>query len=621
MKAVSKEQFLSSAPAYRSAPTSTLLNQPLDQRSLLPHITVIRPIEGIEPCLRECLESTFRQTYPSSRLTICFCISSPRQAGLSLLKELVAEFPDFDTRIYVESEDQHLQQDGEGSGRGASNMGPNPKIRNMSKAYRETTGEVIWIIDCNVWVGRGVAGRMIDALYGFDDGQGGKKKNKFVHLLPLAVEINPDMRFAQKKAKAADMTAGSGAENAARMSFGKLIRVMKERFRFLRSQLMQQAGGKLEEIFMSSSHAKFYTAINTVLVAPCIVGKSTMFRRAHLDALTSLKSKTLPSDESRPVGIDYFSHNICEDHLIGDLLWKNKVPEEQVAEPGVKWGKHALVYGDVAIRPTADMSIADYIGRRVRWLRVRKFTVTVATLVEPATESFVCSLLGACGFTNFMDLPGFLFFGASWNRTWSAFVGFWLVSQIYWATLDWTLYLMLRSGASIEIDKHTPSFLIGKFSDRHDGHNGPDDDGIDDGDGDKMLKYPSNCSPQRESVQVHKVDQPDDLPEASDHDNSEESNSPNSGKKSKRRNRRRRRRQQRIFSEWLLAWLGREILAFPIWFYAVFCGSSVTWHGKKYRVRRDNRVQELKMEKRGHDGIVGRGRGGFGRGCERKKTE
>ena len=472
-------------------------------------------------------------------------------------------------------------------------MGPNPKIRNMSRAYREAEGEVIWIIDCNVWVGRGVAGRMIEALYGFDDSQGKRKKNKFVHLLPLAVEIDPDMKLAEKGASSADIAIGPGTETTNNLSMGKLQKVMKDRLGFISSQLKKQAGGKLEEVFMSSSHAKFYTAINTVLVAPCIVGKSTMFRRSHLNTLTSLTSKTPPSDESRPVGIDYFSHNICEDHLIGDLLWKNTVPEEQLSEPRVTWGKHALVYGDVAIRPTADMSIADYIARRVRWLRVRKFTVTLATLVEPATESFVCSLLGAYGFTKLMDLPEFLFFNASLNRTCLAFVVFWLVSEICWAKLDWTLYQMLRSGASIEVDKHTPVFLRGILNN--------DDD--DSGEDDKTIKDSFPSPFQQDEVLERKKHHDDNL---------HKDNSATNRRKS------RNRRQQRIFSEWLLAWLGREMLAFPIWFYAVLCGSAVMWHGKRYRVGRDMRVHELKMEKRGHNGVVKRG---LRRGCERKKTE
>ena len=492
------------------------------------------------------------------------------------MKKLVAEHSNFDAKIYIESEDPFIQQRGNGSDKDASRLGPNPKIRNMSQAYREAKGEVIWIIDCNVWVGKGVAGRMIDALYGYS-GRGGKKrrKTKFVHLLPLAIELKSEHEL-NKNAKSNGNLSVHANNTAHQILPGKSKWLSVNWYINILLKIMQQAGGKLEEVFMLSSHAKFYTAINTVLIAPCIVGKSTMFRRSHLDTLTSLSSRTLPCDENRSVGIDYFSQFICEDHLIGDLLWKKSVPEEQISEPGVSWGKHALVYGDVAIRPTADMSIADYISRRIRWLRVRKFTVMLATLVEPATESFVCSSLGAYGFTTLLDLPEFYIFAASWNRTWVAFALFWLTSEIYWVMLDWSLYLMLRSGASIEVDEHTPSFLRNK----------PDHN---------TVVNSSFTSPRLEDVDqelnMHSrknLRMDDDIV-------------------------RNRKYKQRKLLEWLLIWLGREILAFPIWFCAVFCGSTVTWHGRKFQVGRDMRVRELADEQRRQHEAGGK--------CERKKTE
>ena len=77
-----------------------------------------------------------------------------------------------------------------------------------------------------------------------------------------------------------------------------------------------------------------------------------MFRRLHLNALTEGQ------------GIDFFSHNICEDHLIGDLLWKQPTPVEilQAAKEtdggsSHSWGNHALDFGDFAIQPVAGMSI------------------------------------------------------------------------------------------------------------------------------------------------------------------------------------------------------------------------------------------------------------------------
>lgn len=249
---------------------------------------------------------------------------------------------------------------------------------------------------------------------------------------------------------------------------------------------------------MSTAHAKFYTAINTVLIAPCSVGKSTMFRRSHLDHVTSARNEGT-------IGLDFFSQNICEDHLIGDLLWKNSVQEELAGE---KMGKHACLFGDLAIQPMANMSLDEYWRRRVRWLRVRKFTVTLATLVEPGTESFLCSMYGAWAATT---LP---YFGIP--QTWTAFALFWLCSVAIWCAVDWTLYLRLHSGASIEVDNDTPFFA----------------------------------------------------------------RPPRAG-------------SRRPFKEWVFAWLGREALAFPIWFWAIYGGATVEWRGKSFWVGMDMKVHEI----------------------------
>ncbi|KAF2140239.1 glycosyltransferase family 21 protein [Aplosporella prunicola CBS 121167] len=399
----------------------------------IPHVTVIRPVKGLEPSLYDCLAATFRQTYPRHKLTVYFCVASRVDPAVPTLERLVSEFPDFDAEILVEAEDPRLQ------GADADRMGPNPKIRNMSRAYREARGDIVWILDCNVWIGPGVAGRMVDTLCGF----GGKRPNKFVHLLPLVVDtetapahgeeaslLGVEATHVASTSTASYSTVRSGSAAATATGNGRPARAW------------HLGGGRLEELFMSSAHAKFYTAINTVLIAPCIVGKSNMFRRSHLDALTHGQ------------GIDFFSQNICEDHLVGDRLWKQPIPGEHAR--GEKWGKHAMVFGDLAIQPMAGMSVAEYVARRVRWLRVRKFTVTLATLVEPGTESFLCSLYGAYAATT---LPAF-HAALGIPPTWSAFAAFWLVNVALWCLIDWTLYRKLHSGASIELDAHTPGFAL-----------------------------------------------------------------------------------------------------------------------------------------------------------------
>jgi len=264
-----------------------------------------------------------------------------------------------------------------------------------------------------------------------------------------------------------------------------------------------------------------YTAINTVAIAPCIVGKSNMFRRSHLNFLTSptvtdALSTSNPSS-SGMVGIDYFSYNICEDHLIGDLLWRSLIP----GDPSI--GNHGLVFGDLAIQPTALMSLQEYTARRVRWLRVRKFTVTLATLVEPGTESFLCSAYGAFAVTT---LP---WFHRQLNvpPTWSVFIVLWLVSIVAWAAVDRLIYLLLHSGRTVERDPSVPSFV-------------------------RPLK----------------------------------------------------RTARRDFWPWLLAWLGRESLALPIWLWAFWGGVTVSWRDGQFWVGTDMRVHEIKDPNGKRDGLI-----------------
>ncbi|KAI7189085.1 glycosyltransferase family 21 protein [Hortaea werneckii] len=464
-----------------------------------PHVTIIRPIKGLEPSLYACLASTFLQHYPIDRLHVRFCISSrEHEPSLSVLHRLLADYPNFDAQILVEDENAELQ-------RNSTNLGPNPKVRNMSRAYREAVGDLIWIVDCNVWVGKGAVGRMVGLLEGTNDESG--RRNKFVHQLPLVVDTEGSTLADETQGLLANGhpndTSGAATGHIRTTSTGS--RDETTALPTAERNWSTVGGGRLEEAFMSSSHAKFYTAINTVLIAPCIVGKSTMFRKPHLNHLTHGQ------------GIDYFSQNICEDHLIGDLLWKGRVPEE---DRGEKLGKHALCFGDLAVQPMANMSVSEYWERRVRWLRVRKFTVTLATLVEPGTESFLCSLYGAFAIT---CLP-WLRHSLGLHGALSEAVAFWFLSVIFWCAVDWSLYLHLHAFKSTQIDEDTPAF----------------------------------ARPQR----------------------------------------------RRAFGEWLLAWLGRETLAFPIWFWAFWGGTRVEWRGRKFWVGMDMKVHELDEENGQNESVM-----------------
>ncbi|KAI0453521.1 ceramide glucosyltransferase [Xylaria acuta] len=474
---------------YSSVPEKPV--SPTLPKQDIPHVTVIRPAKGLEPALYECLASVFHQTYPRDKLTIYFCVESKQDPAYPVLRQLVADFPDFDARVFVEAEDPYLT----GEHGDANNIGPNPKIRNVSRAFREAKGDIVWPLDCNIWVAKDVAGRMVDKLCGFQPNGRRTKPFKFVHQLPLVVDTVTSMSHVGAEGQAllssASVTGGTGTGDV-----GVPSSVL--------SRSWAHGGGRLEEMFMTTTHAKFYCAINTVGVAPCIVGKSNMFRKSHLDFATDPARNPVLARTSTvlPTGIDHFSSYMCEDHVIGDLLWRTHIPG---------FANHGLLYGDLAIQPMAGMSVRAYVARRVRWLRARKWTVLSATLVEHGVESLVCCFYLSFGLTT---VP-WVHETFAIPQTWAALFRLWVLVVTLWMLVDRAVSKRLHAGLSISVDENTPSFARGTS---------------------------------------------------------------------------RGGAEKRPFGQWLLAWLGREILALPIWTWAVFLGTGVNWRGRRFRVRSDMTV-------------------------------
>lgn len=378
-----------------------------------------------------------------------------------------------------------------------AHLGPNPKIRNISRAYKEAKNDIVWVLDCNVWVARGVLGRMVDKLMGYTRGNRCARPYKFVHQMPIVVDI---VDYARPNALEGQTLLSSASEAAPSTD----LALPRDPNTF--TQIRYQGGGRLDELFMATTHAKFYSAINIVGIAPCIVGKSNMFRKSHLDQVTDRKQNPIiPNDDMRPTGVDYFSHNICEDHSIGDILWRSKIPGH---------ANHGIVWGDLVVQPMAGMSVSAYVARRVRWLRARKFTVLAATLVEPGVESLLCGAQFSFAVTTipwFHEKLGI-------PQTWAAMGAVWLTFVTAWMLADWVVSSHLHSARSIEVDEHTPAFARGTT--------GP--------------------------TRVH----------------------------------------TRRFLEWLPAWIGREVMALPIWTWAVLLGDTVNWRGKTFKVRFDTTVEE-----------------------------
>lgn len=143
---------------------------------------------------------------------------------------------------------------------------------------------------------------------------------------------------------------------------------------------------EIEQVFLDTNHAKMYLAINGVGIASCVMGKSNLYRRSDLD---------------RVGGLEKFGKYMAEDNIIGEALWHQGL-------------RHSMS-ADTACQALGSISIRGYCGRRARWVRLRKYIVTAATLVEPITESIVCGLMGAYGFQQVLGTSVPLFLGVHWT--------------------------------------------------------------------------------------------------------------------------------------------------------------------------------------------------------------
>ncbi|SCU95072.1 LAME_0F10572g1_1 [Lachancea meyersii CBS 8951] len=454
-------------------------------------VSIIRPCKGIETEMVACLESCILQEYPRDKFEVLFCVESSTDSCLPIIQQLIAKYPQHNLKLLVGKE-------------GCEDYyGPNPKINNLSKGYRYAQNDIIWVLDANVWCPPGILGRSVASLVNSLD-NGTKTTSRPVvltHHVPLAISISQNTRSVPLSAR-------------------------------------------LDEMFMFSSHAKFYVGFNKVSIAPCVNGKSNMYRRSDLDAAVEFigeatkhtnlfqdpeiqreartiaaKCERLSNVDTRRAftefkadartgqvmakdvsaqeqlhhhGIEFFSTYIGEDNMIGTALWD-------------MLGGRTGMTTDVVVQPlqfgVRDQGLRNFIDRRVRWLRVRKYMVLAATLLEPTTECFLIGLMG------------------SWGLAWLLEVNYaviYLVHCLLWCATDRLQYLVLLRTiyADDQLEQETmPKFL--------------------------------ECA-----------------------------------------------ETPRGLWNWWRLWLLRELLALPIWIKAM-CGSVIDWRNKPFRIKRDLTAEEL----------------------------
>ncbi|KAG0226713.1 hypothetical protein BGX31_007192 [Mortierella sp. GBA43] len=131
----------------------------------------------------------------------------------------------------------------------------------------------------------------------------------------------------------------------------------------------QTLGSELELMFLDTVHAKMYLFINWTGLASCVVGKSNLYRRSDLDKVG---------------GMAAFGQYMAEDNLVATAIFNMGYKHEMTS--------------DLAYQSLGSMAPSDYFLRRARWTRIRKYTVTAATVVEPFIEMIGCGLVASYGF-------------------------------------------------------------------------------------------------------------------------------------------------------------------------------------------------------------------------------
>ncbi|KAI8096866.1 glycosyltransferase family 21 protein [Halteromyces radiatus] len=164
---------------------------------------------------------------------------------------------------------------------------------------------------------------------------------------------------------------------------------------------------QVEQVFLNTNHAKMYLAINAVGIASCVMGKSNLYRRSDLDKVG---------------GLAMFGKYMAEDNIVGEALWAQGL-------------RHAMS-ADMACQVLGKISPKEYCGRRARWVRLRKYIVTAATLTEPFTESIVCGSMGAWALHHL------------WPTTFTSMTYVFVLHWIAWCMNDYWLYRTLLDQSS-----------------------------------------------------------------------------------------------------------------------------------------------------------------------------
>lgn len=466
----------------------------------LPGVSILRPLSGLDSNLYLNLCSTFTQDYPPDKYEVIFSVASPDDAALPVAREVLQRYADSGVRARLIVGDVAA--------------GVNPKVNNLLRPYASAKHDVLWVLDSQV--------RLSTAA-----------------LLASALQLTaspptPSPTFIRKP--------------------------LSDRVGLLHHVPLgvdadtQSLGSQVERVFLSTTHAKMYIAINSLAVDSCVMGKSNFWRKSDLERVPDRffavnedgarqedGEGALGSEAFRPANVEHegegfdtadaeeqddgpliseagkrrvlrqsralgrFSIYLAEDNMLALSLWKHP--------PGLA---HALGTSPACIARTnvgEIRTLRDYIARRSRWIRVRRYMVPAATYAEPLTESAVVGLLAL--------------YALQWL----------LKAQSLFTSV---LLLMVHFALWFVVDVSMLGILELSASDK------------------QCSQFETPGKPLSWITRTLKA-----FP------------------------------TQRKFLAFVRSWALREALALPIWVYAMYGGNEVAWRGQPYRILSDSRAAQL----------------------------
>lgn len=356
-----------------------------EEDARLPGVSILRPLSGVDTNLYLNLCSTFEQDYPRERYEVIFSVRDEGDAALPVAREVIERYASATegaprARIVV----------------GDVDAGVNPKVNNLLRPYQAAKYDILWVLDSQVTLQRSAL-------------------RTSVYEMERSPPPSPSPSWLRRKAH------GPRVGLVHHVPFGVDAHA-------------QSLGSQVERVFLATTHAKMYLAINSFAVDSCVMGKSNLWRKSDLervpdaffgvgadgvregdgdgvlgsrafsvaggdageDSPTADTASTLSA--SRPLA--RFSIYLAEDNMLALSLWRAPLSLSHTLAPSSAC---------VARTNVADIrSIRDYISRRSRWIRVRRYMVPAATYTEPLTESIVAGAMGYFALRTHISLTLFM---------------------------------------------------------------------------------------------------------------------------------------------------------------------------------------------------------------------